>query len=100
MNRGKHVLCEKPMGANAKEVKEMAEAAKASGVMLMEAMISTLCPNLITGAPEHLAGWEPSGHYRVILPVFLEIRPCQEDHRGEGFAGAELAGIRNAAAGR
>ena len=29
---------------------------------------------------------------RVILPVFLEIRPCQEDHRrGGGFAGAELA---------
>lgn len=62
MNRGKHVLCEKPMGANAKEVKEMAEAAKASGVMLMEAMISTLCPNFVA-ARKHLAGMGAVRHY-------------------------------------
>lgn len=47
MNRGKHVLCEKPMAANAKEVKEMIDVARANGVMLMEAMISTLCPNFV-----------------------------------------------------
>ena len=62
MNRGKHVLCEKPMGANAKEVKEMAEAAKASGVMLMEAMISTLCPNFVA-ARKHLDGMGAVRHY-------------------------------------
>lgn len=45
LGHGKHVLCEKPMGANEKEVKEMISAAKANGVMLMEAMISTLEPN-------------------------------------------------------
>lgn len=45
LNHGKHVLCEKPLAANAMEVKEMIAAAKANGVMLMEAMISTLCPN-------------------------------------------------------
>lgn len=62
MNRGKHVMCEKPMGANAKEVKEMAEAAKASGVMLMEAMISTLCPNFVA-ARARLAEMGNVRHY-------------------------------------
>lgn len=62
MNHGKHVLCEKPMGANAKEVKEMAEAAKASGVMLMEAMISTLCPNFVA-ARARLAEMGNVRHY-------------------------------------
>lgn len=62
MNHGKHVLCEKPMGANAKEAKEMVEAAKASGVMLMEAMISTLCPNFVA-ARKHLAGMGAVRHY-------------------------------------
>lgn len=47
LNKGKHVLCEKPMASNAVEVKEMVAAAKANGVLLMEAMISTLCPNFI-----------------------------------------------------
>lgn len=41
----KHVLCEKPMASNACEVSEMVKAARKNGVMLMEAMISTLTPN-------------------------------------------------------
>ena len=45
MNHGKHVLCEKPLASNAREVKEMIAAAKANDVLLMEAMISTLSPN-------------------------------------------------------
>ena len=45
MNHGKHVLCEKPLASNAREVSEMIAAAKANGVILMEAMISTLSPN-------------------------------------------------------
>lgn len=45
MNHGKHVLCEKPMASNAKEVKEMAEAARQNNVVLMEAMKTTLLPN-------------------------------------------------------
>jgi predicted dehydrogenase len=34
---GKHVLCEKPFASNAVEAQEMADAAKASGLVLMEA---------------------------------------------------------------
>lgn len=45
MSLGKHVLCEKPLASNALEVKEMIASAKANGVALMEAMISTLSPN-------------------------------------------------------
>lgn len=45
MKHGKHVLCEKPLAANAKEVKAMMEAAKSNHVVLMEAMKSTVMPN-------------------------------------------------------
>ena len=45
MSHGKHVLCEKPFASNADEVKQMIEAAKKYGVLLMEAMIATLNPN-------------------------------------------------------
>ena len=41
----KHVLYEKPMASNAREVSEMIKAARENGVLLMEAMISTLTPN-------------------------------------------------------
>ncbi len=37
LNAGKHVLCEKPLGLNLKEVQEMFETAKKNQVLLMEA---------------------------------------------------------------
>ncbi len=37
LEAGKHVLCEKPMAANASEAERMAQAARASGRMLVEA---------------------------------------------------------------
>ena len=45
LNAGKHVLCEKPLAINAEEGRRMVEAARMSGCLLMEAMISTLNPN-------------------------------------------------------
>lgn len=62
MKHGKHVLCEKPLASNAKEVKEMVETAKACGVMLMEAMISTLTPNFKAAAERLKTLGEPR-HY-------------------------------------
>lgn len=44
MRAGKHVLCEKPMASNAREVRAMIDVARANGVTLMEAMIPTLSP--------------------------------------------------------
>ncbi|WP_312653873.1 Gfo/Idh/MocA family oxidoreductase [Proteiniclasticum sp.] len=39
MEKGKHVLCEKPMALNEEEVKEMLEASEKYGVILMEAVM-------------------------------------------------------------
>lgn len=47
LNAGKHVLCEKPLAINAEEGYKMVEAARRSGCLLMEAMISTLNPNFL-----------------------------------------------------
>jgi scyllo-inositol 2-dehydrogenase (NADP+) len=45
MENGKHVLCEKAIASNSKELDMMIEIAKKHNVILMEAMKSTLMPN-------------------------------------------------------
>ncbi|KIL35584.1 oxidoreductase [Gordoniibacillus kamchatkensis] len=45
LERGKHVLCEKPIASNSDELEAMVAAARRSGVVLMEAVKSTLLPN-------------------------------------------------------
>lgn len=44
MEHGKHVLCEKPLASNLREVQQMVEAARNNKVLLMEALKSTLTP--------------------------------------------------------
>ncbi|MDR2231634.1 MAG: Gfo/Idh/MocA family oxidoreductase [Tannerella sp.] len=44
MERGKHVLCEKPIASNAAEARLMIQSAQDNGVVLMEAMKPTLTP--------------------------------------------------------
>lgn len=46
MNAGKHVLCEKPLAVNAKQVQQMIEAAQANDVFLMEAFWSRFNPSI------------------------------------------------------
>jgi predicted dehydrogenase len=48
MKHGKHVLCEKPLASNTKEVQAMIDAAKANKVILMEALYTTCLPNFLT----------------------------------------------------
>ncbi|QJC52454.1 Gfo/Idh/MocA family oxidoreductase [Paenibacillus albicereus] len=45
MKRGKHVLCEKPIASNSRELLEMIDASRQHGVLLLEAMKSTFLPN-------------------------------------------------------
>lgn len=45
LNNKKHVLCEKALASNLEEVKVMVNTAKQNGVILMEAMRTTMLPN-------------------------------------------------------
>ncbi|KMJ59532.1 oxidoreductase [Bacillus sp. LL01] len=47
MNQGKHVICEKPIASNTKELLEMRAASDRNSVVLMEAMKTTLLPNFL-----------------------------------------------------
>lgn len=48
MENGKHVLCEKAIASNSRELDEMIKSAKDHKVVLMEALKSTLMPNFKT----------------------------------------------------
>lgn len=61
LSAGKHVLCEKPLGANPSEVERMIEASRKNGKVLMEAMISTLNPNFLA-AQEKVRDLGPIRH--------------------------------------
>lgn len=47
MNNKKHVICEKPLAINTKEVEELFKAANENNVLLMEAMWARLVPGTI-----------------------------------------------------
>ena len=44
LNAGKHVLCEKPLACNARQAREMAQAADSTGLLLMEALMYRFHP--------------------------------------------------------
>ena len=48
MSHGKHVLCEKPIASNRKELSAMIEASKRHQVLLMEGIKTTFLPNFQT----------------------------------------------------
>lgn len=48
MRNKKHVLCEKPIASNTRELQEMIQVAKEQKVLLMEALKTTYLPNFLT----------------------------------------------------
>lgn len=47
MSNGKHVICEKPLAVNTREVEEMIKCSKENNVFLMEAMWARLVPGTV-----------------------------------------------------
>lgn len=82
LKAGKHVLCEKPMAINAEEGRHMVEAAKASGCLLMEAMISTLNP-IFVEAVSRMDEIEPVRQYSSCF--------CQYSSKYEALKRGEVA---------
>ena len=76
MQHGKHVLCEKPLAANARQARKMSEMAHTQGVALMEAMKSTLHPNFLS-IKEHL--------HRIGTPRRYFASFCQYSSRYDKF---------------
>lgn len=88
LERGVHVLCEKPLASNAREVRAMAEAASRGGAVLMEAMKSTLMPNFRA--------------IRDTLPTIGRVRRffanyCQYSSRYDAYRRGELPNAFNPA---
>ncbi len=66
--KGKHVLCEKPLATTAGDAREMKAAAKASGVVLMEAFMYRFHPR--TRRLLELAAGPEAGEIKVVRSAF------------------------------
>ena len=84
LEAGKHVLCEKPLAVNAAEGRRMIEKAQEKGLLLMEAMISTLNPNF-RAAAERLSEIEPICNYTSHF--------CQYSSKYDAFKRGEVPDI-------
>ncbi|CAM3990739.1 Gfo/Idh/MocA family oxidoreductase [Cohnella lubricantis] len=88
LERGVHVLCEKPIASNAREARAMIEAAGRGGALLMEAMKSTLMPGF-QAIRDHL----PSiGKVRRYFGSY-----CQYSSRYDAFRKGEVLNAFNPA---
>ncbi|MFD0717499.1 Gfo/Idh/MocA family protein [Paenibacillus sp. GCM10027626] len=81
MQHGVHVLCEKPIASNSRELGEMIEAAKRHGVLLMEAVKSTLMPGF-AAVREHIG---ELGAIRRYVASF-----CQYSSRYDAYKAGEV----------
>ena len=86
MSHGKHVLCEKPLASNAREVRAMINASVRYGVTLMEAMKPTMTPHFRALA-DNLAR---VGEVRRYFASY-----CQYSSRYDRFKAGELPNAFN-----
>lgn len=66
--RGRHVLCEKPLGLNAQEVRQLADIARGSGAFLMEAMWMKFNP--LMAALREIIAADGIGNVRAVRASF------------------------------
>ena len=79
MNHGKHVLCEKPIGVNSKEVETMIEKAREKNVFLMEALWSRFLPRIIK--TKELVDSGMLGEIKLMTAAFCFKSPHGPLHR-------------------
>ncbi|MEX0272800.1 MAG: Gfo/Idh/MocA family protein [Flavobacteriaceae bacterium] len=79
MQHGKHVLCEKPMGVNRKEVEQMIQASKEHNVFLMEALWSRFNP-----AIQKVGSLIDQGTIGAIKYLHADFAFYALDHDGKG----------------
>jgi xylose dehydrogenase (NAD/NADP) len=93
MEAGKHVLCEKPLSVTAEEGATMAQAARANGVLLMEAFMYRFHPQTIWALEQVAAG--RIGQVRLIRSSFsFDIRSRPNDVRLQpSLAGGSLMDV-------
>lgn len=90
---GKHVLCEKPLGMTADEVRRMLDAASRAGVKLMEAYMYRFHPEIEWTLEQIKSG--RLGEVRLVRAGFaFDITPRPEDIRLQaGLAGGSLVDV-------
>jgi predicted dehydrogenase len=77
--RGRHVLCEKPLGLDATEVRQLTDIARSSGVFLMEAMWMKFNP-LMAALAETISAGE-IGSVRAVRASFGAPFPRDDSSR-------------------
>lgn len=93
MEAGKHVLCEKPLSVTAEEGATMAQAARANGVLLMEAFMYRFHPQTQWALEQVAAG--RIGPVRLVRSSFsFDIRSRPDDVRLQpALAGGSLMDV-------
>lgn len=89
---GKHVLCEKPLALNAAEAQAMADAARRSGTLLMEAFMYRFHPRSLH--IRELVRRGAIGELRMARSAFCFLHPDPLDHRfTPAFGGGALLDV-------
>lgn len=96
LKAGKHVFCEWPLGANSSQSQEMAELAKAKGVMTMVGLQSRYAPSfqyLKQLVSQDYLGRMLSANMTMFLPGITRARTTQSAWNAEKEAGAHALNI-------
>ena len=96
LEAGKHVFCEWPLGANSSQSQEMAELAKANGVMTMVGLQSRYAPSfqyLKQLVSQDYLGRMLSANMTMFLPGITRPRTTQSAWNAQKEAGAHALNI-------